>query len=119
MNQFEYKKRYDPRLGMYVKKHVHSGEIHGGSFNKIFKSVASDLFGKRIDEAVKTASKKALHTAALKTGEYLGKNAGAEIVKLLSKKKNQSTPLPVINYIDERVNRVNEIISRAKKRKIM
>ena len=46
MNQFEYKKRYDPDLGMYVKKHVHSGEIHGGALTDIFKSVASNLFGK-------------------------------------------------------------------------
>ena len=54
MNQFEYKKRYDPDLGMYVKKHIHSGEIHGGALTDIFKS----LFGKTMKEAAKTASKK-------------------------------------------------------------
>ena len=96
---------------MYVKKHVHSGEIYGGSLNQIFESVLSDLFGKRMGEAEKTASKKAVNTVAFKTGEYLGKKAGDEIVKLLSK-KNKSTSLPVKNDIDERVNK---IISRAKK----
>ena len=79
MNQFEYKKRYDPDLGMYVKKHVHSGEIHGGALTDILKSV----FGKTI----KTAGKKALETAATKTGEHVGKKAGDKIIQLLSKKK--------------------------------
>ena len=37
MNKFEYKKRYDPDLGMYVKKHVHSGEMHGGALTDIFE----------------------------------------------------------------------------------
>ena len=56
MNQFEYKKRYDPDLGMYVKKNIHTGEIHGGALSDIFKSV----FGKTMKGAVKTASKKAI-----------------------------------------------------------
>ena len=60
MNQFEYKKRYDPDLGMYVKKHVHSGEIHGGAFTDILKSVASNLFGKTMKEAAKLHLKKLL-----------------------------------------------------------
>ena len=57
MNQFEYKKRYDPDLGMYVKKHVHSGEIHGGALTDIFKSV----FGKTIKQQVKRLFKLQLH----------------------------------------------------------
>ena len=60
MNQFEYKKRYDPDLGMYVKKHIHSGEIHGGALTDIFESVASSIFGKSMKEAAQIASKKAL-----------------------------------------------------------
>ena len=83
MNQFEYKKRYDPVLGMYVKKHIHSGEIHGGALSDIFKCV----FGKTMKKAVKTASKKAIETAVTKTGEHIGKKAGDKIVQLLSKKK--------------------------------
>ena len=68
---------------MYVKKHIHSGEIHGGALTDIFKS----LFGKTMKEAAKTASKKALQTAATKTGEFAGKKAGDKIIQLLSKKK--------------------------------
>ena len=31
MNAFEYKKRYDPELGRYVKKNIYSGEIQVGA----------------------------------------------------------------------------------------
>ena len=57
MNQFEYKKRYDHDLGMYVKKHIHTGEIqHGGALTDIFKS----LFGKTMKETAKRHQKKLL-----------------------------------------------------------
>ena len=57
MNGFEYKKRYDPELGMYVKKHIHSGEIQaGGALTDIFKSV----FGKTIQKAAKKKQLKRL-----------------------------------------------------------
>ena len=37
MNGFEYKKRYDPELGRYVKKNIYSGEIQtGGGLTDIF-----------------------------------------------------------------------------------
>ena len=127
MNQFEYKKRYDPDLGMYVKKHVHSGEIHGGALTDIFKSVASNLFGKTMKEAAKTASKKALQTAAIKTGEFAGKKAGDKIIQLLSKKNknspvmNQMTQMPKTKPLSQyEINeRVNRIISGGRLRKIM
>ena len=39
MNVFEYKKRYDPELGRYVKKNIYSGEIQiGGGLTDFFKS---------------------------------------------------------------------------------
>ena len=39
MNGFEYKKRYDPELGRYVKKNIYSGElIQGGGLTDFFKS---------------------------------------------------------------------------------
>ena len=85
MNNFEYKKRYDPDMDMYVKKNIHTGEIHGGALSDIFKSV----FGKTMKGAVKTASKKAIETAATKTGEHIGKKAGDKIVQLLSQKIKQ------------------------------
>ena len=69
MNQFEYKKRYDSDSGMYIKKHIHSGEIHGGALSDIFKSI----IGKTMKEAAKT-------------GEHVGKKAGDKIIQLLSKK---------------------------------
>ena len=96
MNQFEYKKRYDPNLGMYVKKHVHSGEIYGGALSDIFKSV----IGKTLRDTAKTASKKALETAATKTGEHIGKKAGDKIIQLLSK-KNKTTSLPTMNQMTQ------------------
>ena len=108
MNQFEYKKRYDPDLAKYVKKHVHSGEIHGGALTDILKSV----FGKTMKEAAKTAGKKALETAATKTGEHVGKKAGDKIIQLLSKKnimqRNVIPEMPQMpqNEINERVNRI-------------
>ena len=89
MNGFEYKKRYDPELGRYVKKHVHSGEIQaGGALTDIFKSV----FGKTIKKAAKTTAKKALQTGATKTGEYIGKKAGDKITQLL-RKNNEASQL--------------------------
>ena len=108
---------------MYVKKHVHSGEIHGGALTDIFKS----MIGKRMKEAAKTASKKALQTVATKTGEFAGKKAGDKIIQLLSK-KNKTTSLPTMNQMNQitqpisqyEINqRVNRIISGGKIRKIM
>ena len=105
MNKSEYKKRYDPNLGMYVRKHVHGG----GVLTDVLKSV----FGK----TMKTAGKKALETAATKTGEHVGKKAGDKIIQLLSR-KNKDLPtvmpgnmMPQIktmtqSEIDERVNRI-------------
>ena len=85
MNQFEYKKRYDPVLGMYVKKHVHTG----GALTDIFESVASNIFGDTMEEAAKIASKKALQIAATKAGEHVGKKAGDQIIQLLENKNKK------------------------------
>ena len=122
MNDFEYKKRYDPDLEMYVKKHIHTGEIHGGALSDIFKSV----LGKTIRDTAKTASKKALETAATTTGEHVGKKAG-KIIQLLSK-KNKTTSLPTMNQVNQMTQplsqydideRVNRIISGGRIRKNM
>ena len=122
MNGFEYKKRFDPELGRYVKKHVHSGEIQaGGALTDIFKSV----FGKTIKKAAKTTAKKALQTAATKTGEHVGKKAGDKITQLLRKKNEASQPFqpsqpsPQIPMSQDEINeRVNRIISGGKLRKM-
>ena len=126
MNGFEYKKRYDPELGMYVKKHIHSGEIQaGGALTDIFKS----FFGKTIKKAAKKKGKKALQTGATKTGEYIGKKAGDKITQLLRKTNKASQPSPFsplsqpspLNPMsqDEINERVNRIISGGKFRKII
>ena len=128
MKGFEYKKRYDPELGRYVKKHVHSGEIQaGGALTDIFKSV----FGKTIKKAAKTTAKKTLQTGATKTGEYIGKKAGDKITQLLRKNNEASQlfsqpspfsqpsqvslPSPQIPMSQDEINeRVNRIISGGK-----
>ena len=127
MNQFQYKKLYDPDLGMYVKKLIHSGEIHGGALTNIFKSI----FSKTLKDTAKTASKKALETAATKTGDHIGKKAGDKIIQLLSKKNKTQSNTPDMNQALSNMNqmskplsqyeineRVNRIISGGKIRKI-
>ena len=78
--QSEYKKRFDPELGRYTKKHV-----YGEGITDVFKSFGSKLFGKTVKSAAKKGAKKAVTAAATKTGEYAGKKAGDKIVQLLSK----------------------------------
>ena len=82
MKQSEFKKRYDVKMGRYIKKH-----IYGEGVTDVFKTIGGKLFGKTVEEAVKTATKKAVQKAATKTGEYAGEKAGDKIIQLLSKKK--------------------------------
>ena len=100
MNQFEYKKRYDPDLGMYVKKHIHSGEIHGGALSDIFKSV----LGKTLKDTAKTASKKAR--------EHIGKKAGDKIIQLLSKKNKTQSNIPDMNRALSNMNPMSKPLSQ-------
>ena len=82
MRQCEFIERYDPNLGMYVKKHIYDegvSDAYGKGVSDIFKSV-----GKK--KAAKGAAKKAVVT----TAEYAGKKAGDKIVELLSKNKTPS-----------------------------
>ena len=78
--QSEYKKRFDPELGRYTKKHVYEGE----GITDVLESFGSKLFGKTVKSAAKKGAKKAVTAAATKTGEYAGKKAGDKIVQLLS-----------------------------------
>ena len=86
MRHCEFKKRYDPKLGKYMKKHV-----YGEGISDIFKAVGSKIFGKTAKEVAKSAAKSAATKAATTTGEYAGKKAGDKIIELLSKKKT-TTP---------------------------
>ena len=71
MKQSEFKSRYDIEMGRYVKKH-----IYGERIPDVFKMIGKKVFGKTAKEAAKTATKKALQTAAAKTGGYGGEKAG-------------------------------------------
>ena len=123
--QSELKRRYDPEIGRYVKKHIHSGEIHGEGLMDIFKSVGSKLFGKTAKEIAKKAAMTAATKAATKTGEHLGNKAGDKIVQLLSKKqpKQQTIQHTISEPVDkpltdfEIAQRVNRLISGGKIRK--
>ena len=122
MNRFEYKKRFDLEMGMYVKKH-----IYGEGLMDIFKLLGRKLLNKTVKEGIKKGSEKAIASAVEKSGNYAAKRAGDKIVQLLS--KNKSTPsivknadsvmkeiAPLSQYeIDERVNR---ILSGGKLRKM-
>ena len=121
MKQSEFKKRYDVKMGRYIKKH-----IYGEGVTDVFKTIGGKLFGKTVEEAVKTATKKAVQKAATKTGEYAGEKAGDKIIQLLSKKnKNTKTPVvasPIENpqtreLSDYEINeRVNQLLSGGRMR---
>jgi len=119
--QSELKRRFDPVIGKYVKKHIHTGEIHGEGLTDILKSVGSKLFGKTTKEIAQKAAITAATKAATKTGEHLGNKAGDKIVQLLSKKqpKQQTISEPVDQPLTdfEIAQRVNRLISGGKIRK--
>ena len=125
IRQSDFKRRYDPEIGKYVKKHVYTGQIHGEGLMDIFKSVRSKLFGRTAKEMTKKAATTAATAAATKTGEHLGNKAGDKIIQLLSKKQpKQQTVQPTISQpVDqpltdfEIAERVNQLISGGKIRK--
>ena len=123
MRQSEFKKRYDAKMGRYVKKHIY-GE---GVVTDVFKTIRRKLFGKTMKEAAKTATKTALQKAATKTGEYAGEKAGDKIIQLLSK-KNTKTPVALSpikkpqsrELSDYEINeRVNQLLSGGQMRRFM
>ena len=129
IRQSDFKRRYDPEIGKYVKKHVYTGEIHGEGLTDIFKSIGSKLFGKTAKEMTKkaatTVATKAATKTAEKTGEFVGNKAGDKIIQLLSKKQpKQQTVQQTISKAVERpltdfeiAQRVNQLISGGKIRK--
>ena len=124
MKQSEFKKRYDVKMGRYVKKH-----IYGEGVTDVFKTIGKKLFGKTMKEAAKTATKKVVQKAATKTGEYSGEKAGDKIIQLLSK-KNKNTKTPVATspiekpqsreLSDYEINeRVNQLLSGGRMRRFI
>ena len=123
MRQSEFKKRYDAKMGRYVKKH-----IYGEGVTDLFKTIGRKQFGKTKKEAAKTATQKAVQKAATKTVECAGEKAGDKIIQLLSKKnRNTKTPvaaLPTENpqkeLTDYEINeRVNQLLSGGQIRRFM
>ena len=125
MSKSEFKMRYDPEIGRYVKKHIHNEEIHGEGLKDIFRSVGSKLFGKTSKKLATKAATKAAEVAATKTGEHLGNKAGDKIVQLLSEKKpkkqtvqqtiREETERPERPLTDAEIaERVNQLISGGK-----
>ena len=97
MRQCEFKRKHDPDLGRYVKKHIHGEGIMG-----VLKSVTSKMFGK----TTKSIAKKAA-TKAIKTGEFAGNKAGDKIIQLLSREKqpvkvSPVVSLPMMNQLSEK-----------------
>ena len=89
MRQSEFKRRFDPEMGRYVRKNIYDESIVGGN---IFTSIASKLFGKTTKELAKKGVKTAATKAVTKTGEHIGNKAGDKIVQLLSKKQPSILP---------------------------
>ena len=123
MRQSEFKRRFDPEMGRYVRKNIYDESIVGGN---IFTSIASKLFGKTTKELAKKGVKTAATKAVTKTGEHIGKKAGDKIVQLLSKKQpsilsptSVSTQPKVTKQLSdmEIADRVNQIISGGKIRR--
>ena len=128
MRQCEFIERYDPNLGMYIKKHIYDegvSDAYGKGVSDIFKSVGRKILGRAAKKAAKSAAKKAVVT----TAEYAGKKAGDKIVELLSKNKTPSAMMePDISILsslsepkeltDYEINeRVNQILSGGKLRR--
>ena len=122
MRHCEFKKRYDPKQGKYVKKRV-----YGEGISDFLKAVGSKIFGKTAKKAAETATKK----AAMKTSEYAGKKAGDKIVELLNNNKTttpsvmiepslpkqQSLSEPKVLTAQEVNDRVNRLLSGGKLRR--
>ena len=126
MRHCEFKKRYDPRLGKYVKKRV-----YGEGISDVFKAVGSKIFGKTAKKAAESAAKSATKKAVIATSEYAGKKAGDKIVELLSKNKTTTPSVmiepslpkqlslsePNVLTAQEVNDRVNQLLSGGKLRR--
>ena len=126
MRHCEFKKRYDPRLGKYVKKRV-----YGEGISDVFKAVGSEIFGRTAKKAAESAAKSATKKAVIATSEYAGKKAGDKIVELLSNNKTTTPSVmiepslpkqlslsePNVLTAQEVNDRVNQLLSGGKLRR--
>ena len=122
MNKNMIKRRYDPTIDRYVKKDIHTGEIHGEGLMDIFKSVGRKFFSRTSKDIAKKGAKSATNKAVTKVGEHIGNRAGDKIVQLLSKKQTikqppkNTTNKPLTDF--EIAQRVNRLISGGKLMKL-
>ena len=126
MRHCEFKKRYDPKLGKYVKKRV-----YGEGISDVFRAVASKIFGRTAKKAAESATKSVAKKAATTTSEYVGKKAGDKIVELLSNNKTTTPSVlmepslsqelslsePKVLTAQELNDRVNQLLSGGKLRR--
>ena len=126
MRHCEFKKRYDPKLGKYVKKHVYSEGI-----SDVLKAVGSKIFGRTAKKAAESAAKSAAKKAVIATSEYAGKKAGDKIVELLSNNKTKTPSVLMEPSLSEQLSlsepkqltaqevndRVNRLLSGGKLRR--
>ena len=125
MNAFEYKKRYDPELGRYVKKNIYSGEIlplqEGAGL--------TDFLKKGVKKAAKWGFQKVGRKAGEKFGEKVSKKAGDKITQLLQRENEPFQPsqdlrlklppqTPITPQTQEEINeRINRLMSGGKLRR--
>ena len=126
MRHCEFRKRYDPKLGKYVKKRV-----YGEGINDVFKAVGRKIFGRTAKKAAESAAKSATKKAVIATSEYAGKKAGDKIVELLSNNKTTTPSVmiepslpkqlslsePNVLTAQEVNDRVNQLLSGGKLRR--
>ena len=126
MRHCEFRKRYDPKLGKYVKKRV-----YGEGISDVFKAVGSKIFGRTAKKAAESAAKSAAKKAVIATSEYAGKKAGDKIVELLSNNKTTTPSVmiepnlpkqlslsePNVLTAQEVNDRVNQLLSGGKLRR--
>ena len=74
MKQSEFKRRYDVKMGRYVKKH-----IYGEGVTDVFKMIGRKVFGKTAKEAAKTATKKPFRLLLLKLANMLAKKQAMKL----------------------------------------
>ena len=76
MKQSEFKRRYDVKMGRYVKKH-----IYGEGISDVFKMTGRKVFGKMAKDAAQTATKKLLRLLLPRMVNMLAKE---QAIKLFS-----------------------------------
>ena len=74
MKQSEFKKRYDVKMGLYVKKH-----IYGEGVTDVFKTIGRKLFGKTMKEAANTAQKRPFRKLLLRLLNMLAKKRAIKL----------------------------------------